>query len=64
MVAVNSEQVVADTMLRRMGSHYNPWASSDNHSTQVRVDVSNVKAAAEILINHGVLRNRLGGSHD
>ncbi len=62
--SVNNEQVVADTILRRMGSHYNPWASSDNHSTKVRVHVINVKAAAEILINHGVLRRHLGGLQD
>lgn len=59
--SVNNEQVVADTILRRMGSHYNPWASSANHSTKVRVHVINVQAAAEILINYGVLIRRLGG---
>lgn len=62
--SVNNEQVVADTILRRMGSHHNPWASSENHLTKVRVHTLNIHPTVEILINHGVLEKHSGYLQD
>ncbi|AJD82711.1 hypothetical protein AVV32_gp18 [Pseudomonas phage PhiCHU] len=41
--SLNNEQRVADRNLSRLGSTSNPWASSDNHDTLVRVHILRVR---------------------